>query len=299
MCTRLFYRITDSASSTIFDFLKKQGFSGQNLIYLKQHPETVTVNGSCVLLKTKLHCGDLLVIEVSEPPEDSDIEAVELPLSVVYEDDHILVVDKPSGMSIHPSLNHYRDTLANAVKYYFESKGIPFTYRCINRLDRDTSGLTIIAKHMFSASILYRQMTDREIHREYLAIVEGEDLPSEGVIDAPIARVGESIIEREVNFESGEKAVTHYKVLHQKNGLSLVSLWLETGRTHQIRVHMKYTGHPLIGDFLYNPGNTLLDRQALHSYHLYFNHPITKEAMFLEAPIPMDMSHVLNSYMCF
>ena len=178
--------------------------------------------------------------------------------------------------------------------YQLLRKKEPFDFRCINRLDRDTSGLTIIAKHIVSAGILSHRIADKNnaetgILREYLAIVKGPVTPPQGTINAPLGRKDGSIIERTIDFEHGEHAVTHYRVVHEKNGHSLLSLILETGRTHQIRVHLKYAGFPLIGDYLYNPDMEHMERQALHAYHLRFRHPITGEPLEFTAPIPEDM----------
>ena len=165
----------------------------------------------------------------------------------------------------------------------------------MNRLDKDTTGLTIVAKHALSASILSAAIRNREIKREYLAIVTGKT-DTFGTIDAPIARKDGSILERCVDFENGERAVTHYKRLMYKDGLSLLLLTLETGRTHQIRVHMKYLNHPLIGDFLYNPDFSKMNRQALHAYRLSFLHPIKKEPILISAPLPSDMVSLFPEY---
>jgi 23S rRNA pseudouridine1911/1915/1917 synthase len=181
--------------------------------------------------------------------------------------------------------------------YYFASQDIPHTFRCVNRLDRDTTGLTMIAKHMLSSAILSRQITNREVHRTYLAIVEG-DVPAFGTIDAPIARKSGSTIERIVSEVDGARAVTHFKKIAYQNelSLSLIALQLETGRTHQIRVHMQHIGHPLIGDFLYNPESTVMSRQALHSFCLTFPHPITGESVTFYAPLPDDMKVLFPDY---
>ena len=195
-------------------------------------------------------------------------------------------------MPIHPSMNNYGNTLANAVMWHFAQQKIPYTFRCINRLDRDTTGLTILAKNMLSAGILSNQMQKRQICKEYRAICTGI-VPDAGTICAPIARAAESTIERCVDFEHGEAAVTHYELEKTDGILSLVKLTLETGRTHQIRVHMKYAGHPLIGDFLYNPEDTTMNRQALHCCRLKFVHPITGKEMVFEAPLPEDMKKIL------
>ena len=173
--------------------------------------------------------------------------------------------------------------------WYYQQQKEAFIFRCANRLDRDTSGLTVVAKHMLSANILSGMGYRHEIEREYLAIVRGNVLPPSGTIDAPLSRMEGSIIERKVDFEHGERALTHYRVVEEKNGHSLVSLRLETGRTHQIRIHLKYLGFPLVGDYLYNPDMEYISRQALHSCRLRFVHPITKERMTFRAPLPEDM----------
>lgn len=287
----LHYKISkEDENKAIASFLEKAGYSGQNIINLKKIPESMLLNGKWEYVTKKLAEGDMLTIHIVEDTSSEKIPPVKLPFPVVYEDEDIVVVNKPADMPIHPSMNNYENTLGNAAAYYFAEKGQPFVFRCINRLDRDTTGLTILAKHMLSSSILNEDMLHRRIKRTYYAIVMGEDLPDEGVIDAPIGRKEGSTIERMVDFENGERAVTHYKVLERKKGKALVALNLETGRTHQIRVHMKYIGHPLIGDFLYNPECKLMERQALHSYRLEFTHPITKEEMVFMAPLPEDMA---------
>lgn len=168
----------------------------------------------------------------------------------------------------------------------------PFIFRCSNRLDRDTSGLTVISKHLVSASIMADMTKKRLVHREYLSIVKGDLTPPAVTITAPLSRKEGSIIERTVDFDHGEEAITHYKLVKKENGHSLVSLQLETGRTHQIRIHMKYLGYPLIGDYLYNPDMEHITRQALHSYHMEFPHPITGQKMTFTAPLPSDMSAI-------
>ena len=199
----------------------------------------------------------------------------------------LLIVNKPANMPIHPSLGNYENTLANGVSYYYAQKGEEFVYRCVNRLDRDTTGALILAKNALSAAILSAQMRNRQIRRTYLALVEGVP-PEKGTISAPIARVEGSTIQREVNFYSGEPAVTHFERLSVRNGCSLMELHLETGRTHQIRVHMKYLGYPLPGDYLYHPHYERIQRQPLHSYQLEFTHPVTGTDMLFTAPVPED-----------
>ena len=259
------------------------------LVRLKKTDRGILINGNWRYVNDKLCTGDLLQITLLEEEENAQILPVPLPLSILYEDEDILVTDKPAGMPVHPSLNNYGNTLANAVMYYFKKQGIPYTFRCINRLDRDTTGLTILAKHSLSSAVLSRQMVNRRIRRTYLAIVEGM-IPESGTIDAPIGRKDGSAIERIVDPCNGETAVTHYKRIAFRNGLSLIALRLETGRTHQIRVHMKHIGYPLIGDFLYHPDMSRIQRQALHSYRLDFIHPVTGQPCEFCAPLPADMA---------
>lgn len=289
------YSITiEDEGKQIKDFLTQQGYSSQVIKELKKMEESVLLNGKWEYMTCRLTAGDELIIHIREESSSEKIPPVKLCFSIIYEDEDILVIDKPADMPIHPSLNNYENSLANGLAYYFAEKGIPFTFRCVNRLDRDTSGLTIVAKHMLSAGILSQQVTNREIHREYRAIVRGELLEKEGTIDAPIGRKDASIIERCVDFEKGERAVTHYRVVEEANGHSLLSLKLETGRTHQIRVHMKHLGYPLIGDYLYNPDFEYMNRQALHSYRLVFTHPILGKEMEFVSELPADFKNVMK-----
>ena len=177
---------------------------------------------------------------------------------------------------------------AQRLKRYRRERGLTLSYRCINRLDRDTTGLLILAKHAYSAALLSRMVTDRKIHREYLAVTKGVPDVS-GIVDAPIGRKDGSTIERQIDFVHGETARTHYELLTSEDGYSLVRIWLDTGRTHQIRVHMKYLGYPLPGDFLYCPDYTKIRRQALHSYRLSFLHPISQKPLSFTASLPDDM----------
>lgn len=318
------YIITEQEKhKSIQNYLKERSFSSRSLIELKRDAGAVAVNGQPVFMNHLLTPGERLTITIREETsrtkagaeaspgnlscEKNALEGsfpkilpVELPLDIVYEDEDLLVINKAAGMPIHPSLNNYDNSVANALAWYYASRNIPFVFRCINRLDKDTSGLAIIARHKVSAGILgsyisARAYTDTNvISREYLAIVRGSLSPACGVITAPIARRDTSLIERQVDFEKGEHAVTHYRLLGEKNGHSLVSLKLETGRTHQIRVHMKSIGFPLIGDYLYNPDMEYISRQALHSYRLSFPHPITGKHMEFTAPLPEDMRRVLE-----
>lgn len=299
----LTYPITESDSDQrIYDFLCHHGYSRHIRTWLKQHPGSVRLNGEEALFYFPLKNGDLLEISLEEEHPSENIVPVDLPIHIVYEDEDLMVIDKPADMPVHPSIGNYENTLANAAAWYFHRQDIPFVFRCINRLDRDTTGLLILAKHMLSGAILSDQMKKRAIHRTYLAITEGKTDPA-GTIDSPIGRTDQSLILRQVDHENGDSACTHYlqKCWHPKtfypetlpvpqDGLSLVQLQLETGRTHQIRVHMTSIGHPLIGDTLYNPKTALMNRQALHSYRLAFTHPVTGASLEFTSPLPEDMA---------
>ena len=279
---------------TIDKYLKKQGYSSANITAIKKMKNNVVIGKEWVHMNYKLTAGEELIVNISEEESSEKIPAIKMTLDIVYEDEDIVVVNKPAGLPIHPSLNHYEDSLANGLAYYYEAQNKPFIFRCANRLDKNTSGLTVIAKHLVSGNILSTMVKNRQFRREYYAIVRGHIEPPTGTIDAPIGRVDDSIITRCVDFENGERAVTHYQVIEEKNGHSLVSIHLETGRTHQIRVHFKHIGHPLIGDHLYNPDMEYMSRQALHSHKISFAHPITGEAMSFTAELPDDMKSVFE-----
>ena len=279
--------------TTLLSFLKAQQYSTPIITHLKRTERGLLLNNDWARVRDILHTNDTLTVQIIENESSENIVPTKLPLQIIYEDVDILVISKAANTPIHPSQGNYDNTLANAVAYYYKQKGDAFTYRCINRLDRDTTGLLILAKHMYSASLLSDMVQRREIHREYLALATGKT-PDEGTIVAPIGRVDGSTIERQVASEHGDYACTHYKRLAYKNGYSLVSLKLDTGRTHQIRVHMKHIGHPLPGDFLYNPDYSVIGRQALHSYKLKFKHPITGEYMEFVAELPEDMRKIIE-----
>lgn len=274
----------------IHDLLKAHGYSSAVIRHLKETPNGIQKNGIWARVHDSLEEGDLVTLLLEEHSSSENIVPSPIPLDIVYEDEDLLVINKAAGIPIHPSQGNFDNTLANACAYYFRQKGEPFVYRCINRLDRDTTGLLILARHAYSASLLSAMVAKKEIRREYLALADGL-VPEEGTIEAPIARVADSTIEREVNFETGEFARTHYRRISydETTNLSLVSLILDTGRTHQIRVHMKYIGHPLPGDFLYHPDYSFIKRQALHSHRLSLTHPITGEVLHFTAPLPKDM----------
>lgn len=224
--------------------------------------------------------------------EQDYISAENIPLDVLYEDEYLLAVNKPADMVVHPSSYHLNGTLANGVKYYLNNNK---KIRPINRLDRDTSGIVLFAKNEYIQECMKQENT---MQKEYLTILTGLLDEKFGTINAPIARKPDSIMERIID-ESGQDAITHYKVLEEctstKPPLSLVQVKLETGRTHQIRVHFAYKGNSILGDTLYGLETNLINRQALHAWRLSFIHPISKEQITIEAPLPEDIKKVLEN----
>lgn len=284
------YQITQTHNDiTVERYLLEQGYSQKLIRHLRNTENGLTIDKKLVYTIHKLKEGDILTVLISDEESSENIVPTKMPLHIVYEDEHLMVVNKEAGIPIHPSQGNFYNTLANGIAYYFKEKGENFIYRAINRLDRDTTGLLILAKNPLSACILSDMVKKREISRRYLAIVCGK-LPEQGIIDAPIRRVEGSTIER-CTSQDGEEARTHYKRLYYDPATdhSLVGLKLETGRTHQIRVHLKSIGFPLPGDFLYHPDYRCIKRQALHSFRLDFLHPLEKVPLSFQAPIPEDM----------
>lgn len=280
---------------TVDQFLLSNGYSAALIRRLRHTEQSILKNGSPVYTTYSLNEGDSLTVTLPEEHGSENIVPVPMDLDIRYEDRDLLVVNKAAGVPIHPSQGNHDNTLANGIAWYLGEKGEAATYRAINRLDRDTTGLLILARHALSACMLSEMVRTHAIRRCYLAAASGL-VPPEGVIDAPIARTCDSTIERCVDFERGDSARTHYRTLcyNRDTDCSLVELRLETGRTHQIRVHMKHIGHPLPGDFLYNPDYRLIGRQALHSWQLDFIHPIKKEPLHFEAPLPEDMRRLFG-----
>ena len=286
--------IIDGEYKDIQDYLKANGYSASNITTLKKYENGIMLNGVWAYMNQKPAVNDRLLVRVCENKKSENILPVDIKLDIKYEDDDIIVINKSNDMPIHPSLNNYENSLANALMYYY--KGENFVFRCINRLDKDTTGLTIVAKHFLSAGILNIAMQNRQIKRVYNAIVKDDGrLPDADTIDLPIAREDDTLIKRKISPD-GQKAVTHFKVLQRFEKYSLIELRLETGRTHQIRVHMSHIGAPLVGDYLYNEddyGKSFV-RPLLHSKSLEFIHPITGERMYLECDLPVDFKEKIG-----
>jgi len=263
---------------------------------LKRLDRGILLNGVRVTVRAMLSEGDCLCLECDDRYDETDpfLEKVNIPVEILYEDDDIIIPNKPFGMPMHQSLGHKSDSLANALAYYFGDK--PFIFRAVNRLDRDTSGVCIIAKNRRSAMQLSRQMADKQMQKTYLAILDGVISPESGIIDKPIKRKEESIITRVVcspDDEGARRALTSYRLLGVKDNRSLVECNPITGRTHQLRVHFASCSHPITGDTLYGSESPLISRQALHASAISFTHPTTDLPMTVSAPLPEDMKRLI------
>lgn len=279
----IIFKIDDKNSGLMIrDFLRNFGVSSALLTKLKQDENGIKLNGKFAKAIEVLKSGDNLTVNIKNSgkmPEKFECENVK----VAYNDEDILVLNKPPLMPVHESRNHRGDTLANVAACYMESD---CAFRAVYRLDRDTSGLVLIAKNELAASKLAGK-----IKKDYYAVVSGK-FEGEGTIDLPIRRVQESIIERGV-FDDGERAVTHYEAIKTDGESTLLKLNLETGRTHQIRVHFSHLGAPLLGDTLYGGSCEKINRQALHCKTIYFTHPITHEKITVDCDFPKDFKGLI------
>lgn len=230
---------------------------------------------------------DTITVNFDYEEDNSNIVPTKMDLNIIFEDDWLLVVNKPAGIAIHPSVLHYSDSLCNGIRFYFDKIGLKKKIRPVNRLDLNTSGLVVFAKCEYIQECLINQMKNNQFKKEYLAVCNGIFNEKSGTINLPIARKRNSIIERCIS-ENGQTATTHYEVLKEFDNYSLVKCSLETGRTHQIRVHMSAIGHPLLGDSLYGSISDLINRQALHCYNLQFIHPVYNNDLNFFGDLPND-----------
>ncbi|MBE4909400.1 RluA family pseudouridine synthase [Bacillus luteolus] len=288
------WTITEESNGILIkDFLKEKHISKAALTDIKFDGGDIIVNGLTVTVRYALRTGDYLSVVFPYESPSKELVSEPIPLNIVYEDKYILIVNKPAVISTIPSREHPRGSLANALKYYYESIELASTIHIVNRLDRDTSGLLIVAKHRHVHHLFSEQQKKGEIFRRYEAVVHRVIQKDSGRIIAPIGRKSDSIIEREVR-EDGQFAATNYNVLKRYDNHTHISLKLETGRTHQIRVHMAYLGHPLLGDTLYGGLRDHITRQALHCCEVRFLHPILQEEMKFEIDLPDDMKELLK-----
>lgn len=260
--------------------------SARLMIRLKREPHGITVNGKHAIVTELLHSGD--VVRLLLPEDEKRQDPVPYPLSIVFEDDDLLVVDKPAGMPMYPSPGHDRDSLANAAAALFLERGQKIAFRPVYRLDKDTTGLVVLAKNAYSAARLAGK-----VQKEYSAVCEGI-LSGEGVFDGPIGLKAGHGIQREVTPHGG-KSVTRWRAVRSGGGHTLLCIRLETGRTHQIRVHFSHAGHPLAGDDMYGGSLGKISRQALHCGAIRLVHPVTGETAALQSAFPPDLKELLEA----
>lgn len=282
----------DNHGKLIRDFLKEQFISKSALTDIKFAGGRISVNNHEVTVRRPLQAGDLLVVEFPLENRSDSLKGEELLLDILYEDDYVLVINKEAGISTIPSREHPSGSLANGIIGYYEKKNHDATVHIVTRLDRDTSGLVLVAKHRHIHHLLSTQQKHGIIKRTYEAIAAGIFLHKKGTIEEPIGRKKDSIIERTVQ-KDGQYACTHYEVLQQMTDFAHVRLMLETGRTHQIRVHLSHIGHPLLGDDLYGGPAASITRQALHCRSLAFIHPITQKPLLFQTSLPKDMKRLV------
>lgn len=291
--THIEYRVTnDNNNQKVSQILRNHLKLSRGEMRRIKRCAGLMVNDQTVRLNALVKEGDLIRVNL----QDDDGQPVipqDMPLDIIFEDEHILVVNKPPNMLVHPLSYHVLNTLANGVIYHWQLKGHNSKFRAVSRLDKDTSGVILIAKSSYICHQLSGQMKNSMCRREYLAVAHNRITMDSGIINFPIGRPNDNSLIFGVTAQ-GKEAITHFTVIQRFAGGSLVKLRLETGRTHQIRVHMRHLGHPLMGDDLYGGTLDLINRQALHSWRLEFNHPVTKEHMRLEAPLPADMTSLIH-----
>ncbi len=258
--------------------------------------KNIYLNGKLCDTRNKALENDIITVNLDYEENNSNIVPTKMDLKIIYEDEWMLVVDKPAKIPIHPSRMHFTDSLSNRIKFYFDSIGLAKKIRPVNRLDIDTSGIVIFAKCEYIQECLIKQMISKTLKKEYLCLVTGILENKKGTIAFPICRKPGSIIERCVDIKNlnSKPCITNYEVISEFKNYSLVKCYLQTGRTHQIRVHMREIFHPLLGDTLYGTKSNLIDRQALHSYKIECVHPINNKPLILESSLPSDMECLIK-----
>ncbi|MBQ8397673.1 MAG: RluA family pseudouridine synthase [Clostridia bacterium] len=286
------------AGKSVYDILRRElGVSNRMLTRLKQDERGILVDGDRVTVRYRLSAGQCLTLAVDDRERAEHILPVELPLDILCDDPDFFAVNKPPNMPTHPSHGHYDDTLANALAYHCAAAGEPFVFRPVNRLDRNTSGIVLVARSQLAAARLSASMQAGEIEKRYLALLDGVLTPDEGELCAPIRRTAESIITREVCAEGeGDYALTRWRVLARGAAHTLVETSPVTGRTHQLRVHFAHLGCPIHGDDLYGTAADDLERQALHAVSLDFPHPADRRPVRLTAPAPDDLRACITAH---
>ena len=286
--------VNSSKYSNVKEVLKAKFSMSDRLLLKLKKLDRIYLNGDVTSVNHLVLENDLIECYLDYEEDNSNIVPIEMPLNIIYEDEAYIVVNKPAGIPVHPSMDHYADSLSNGIAFYFNQIGLKKKIRPVNRLDKDTSGIVIFAKNEYIQECLVRQMKSKEFIKKYIAVVNGNLGNFEGTINAPIARKEGSIIERCVNG-TGDIAITHYKVLKRNLDFDVVECILETGRTHQIRVHFAYLGHSLLGDTLYGTSSNLINRQALHAYEVEFIHPLSKKKVKYIATVPEDLNKLMEN----
>ena len=288
-----FYVNQEEEGKRVDAILRRHGLSTSAIRRSKRRPHGLLVDGEEIYTSYLVHAGQTVAI-LADDRAPSDIVPNEGPVDILYEDVDLLVVNKPTHLAVHPCAGSWEDSLGARLVHYYRKIGLEAEFHPVHRLDKGTSGLMVVAKHPAAQHILTQSLHSGAFLREYLAVCEGCPSPLSGVIDAPLGRTDDSYIRQEVRPD-GKPARTHYEVIGRGERFSLVRLILETGRTHQIRVHMAYLGYPLAGDFLYGTEDPeLITRPALHSARLELRQPFTGERLAFESPLPGDMKRLLN-----
>lgn len=274
--------------STVKELLKAYFKISDRLLLRLKNSQNIFLNGVPTYVSKSLNTNDEVTVSIDFIEDNSNIVPTKMSLDIIYEDEYYIVINKSPNLPVHPSMLHYENSLSNGIKYYFDSIGLKKKIRPVNRLDKDTSGIVIFAKNEYIQECLVSQMKTMDFEKQYIAVCDGIFETKMGTIDLPIARKNGSIIERCID-SSGDHAITHYEVLQEQHNISIVKCLLETGRTHQIRVHLSAIGHPILGDTLYGNKSSNINRQLLHAYNVKFIHPITKIPANYVAPIPGDI----------
>lgn len=287
------YIVTNSSKyKTLKEVLKAEFNMSDRLLLKLKKLQKIYLNGEFTYITHSIKPNDIIECYLDDEEDNSNIVANQMHLNIIYEDEAFLIINKPAGIPVHPSMEHYTDSLSNGVKFYFNKINLKKKIRPVNRIDKDTSGIVIFAKNEYIQECLVKQMKSNNFVKKYIAVVEGHLDKKSGVINAPISRKQSSIIERQIS-ENGDTAITHYTVLNSSSTFDVVECILETGRTHQIRVHFSHICHPLLGDTLYGNFSPFINRQALHAYKVEFIHPISKEKLEFTASIPNDIEKLL------
>ena len=269
------------------------GLSAALIKRIKHLEDGISLDGVRVTTRTRAEAGQCLRVRLSDSERRSEIQPAPGALDILYEDEDLLVLNKAPGMAVHPGVGHWTDTLGSALLEYYDRRAIPADFHPVHRLDKGTSGAMVVAKHAYAQDKLRQALHGDAFQREYLAVCDGAPPSEHGTVDLPLAHAGNSVIRQEIRPD-GLDAHTEYEVLQHTLSRTLVRLRLQTGRTHQIRVHMAAIGCPLTGDFLYGTEDqALISRPALHSHVLSFTHPLTGEALSFTVPLPEDMKKLL------